>query len=84
MTVRRTPELEAALAAASKTHGLAQYYVDCVRPLLGMPKTQWPRCCGRGCEPCAETLTAVAADVYAALGVDDARGLAHESEEPSR
>ena len=33
---------------------------DCVRPLLNMLKTQWPRCCGRGCEPCAEQLIAVA------------------------
>lgn len=80
MSVRRTPALEAALARASVVHGLADYYVDCVRPLLGMPKTQWPRCCGRGCEPCAETLINVASAVYEALGVDGALGLPHEPE----
>lgn len=68
MTLERTPELEAALAAASEEQGLASYYRDCVRPLLTMPRTQWPRCCGRGCEPCADTLIAVARGVQARLG----------------
>ena len=63
------PELEAALVAASEEHGLASYYRDCVRPLLHMPRTQWPRCCGGGCEPCAETLIAVAHSVQERLGV---------------
>ena len=78
MTVKRTPELEAALAQASDAAGLADYYRDCVRPLLGMPKTQWPRCCGRGCEPCAQTLIDVATDVYARLGVAGDNGLPHD------
>ena len=30
--------------AASEQHGLASYYRDIVRPLLTMPRTQWPRC----------------------------------------
>jgi hypothetical protein len=59
----RTPQLEAALRRASDENNLAEWYRDCVRPLLGMPRTQWPRCCGRGCEPCSETLVAVAARV---------------------
>ncbi len=70
MSLPKTPELEAALVAASEAEGLAEWYRDCVRPLLNMPKTQWPRCCGRGCEPCAETLIAVARGVYERLGVE--------------
>jgi hypothetical protein len=60
MTLPRSPELEAALAQASDEIGLAEWYRDCVRPLLNMPETRWPRCCGRGCEPCADMLIAVA------------------------
>jgi hypothetical protein len=61
------PELEAALAAASDEMGLQPYYRDCVRPLLrGGP---WPRCCGGGCEPCAEALVRVARRVYEILGL---------------
>jgi hypothetical protein len=56
----RSPEFEAALSQASDEHELQDYYRDCVRPLFAMPETQWPRCCGRGCEPCAQTLIAVA------------------------
>jgi hypothetical protein len=60
MTLPRTPELDAALARASDEVGLAPWYRDCVRPLLNMPEERWPRCCGRGCEPCSEMLVAVA------------------------
>jgi hypothetical protein len=56
----RDPALEAALTRASEENALQVYYRDCVRPLLRMPQTQWPRCCGRGCEPCADQLVAVA------------------------
>jgi hypothetical protein len=66
----RTPVFEAALAQASDELDLQEYYRDCVRPLFTMPKTQWPRCCGRGCEPCAETLIAVATRVYELLAKD--------------
>jgi hypothetical protein len=40
LMLERTPELEAALVAASEEHGLASYYRDIVRPLLTMPRTQ--------------------------------------------
>jgi hypothetical protein len=60
MSTPRDETFEAALTRASEEHALAPWYRDCVRPLLNMPKTQWPRCCGRGCEPCAEQLIAVA------------------------
>jgi hypothetical protein len=56
----RTPEFEAALALASEEHRLQPWYRDCVRPLLNMPDTQWPSCCGGGCEPCNAVLVAVA------------------------
>jgi hypothetical protein len=59
-SLARSAEFEAALTRASDEHELADYYRDCVRPLFNMPESQWPRCCGRGCEPCALTLIAVA------------------------
>lgn len=70
MSLPSTPELENALKQACDEVGLQDYYRDCVRPLLGMPKTQWPRCCGRGCEPCTDTLVAVAERVHELLGVE--------------
>ncbi|MDB4987180.1 MAG: hypothetical protein JWN04_2358 [Myxococcaceae bacterium] len=60
-------ELEEALVTASEEVGLQDYYRDMVRPLLRMPRTQWPSCCGGGCEPCAQTLVAVATRVEALL-----------------
>lgn len=60
-------DLEAALQKASAEHGLQDWYRDCVRPLLRMPKTQWPPCCGGGCEPCNQTLIAVAERVQQLL-----------------
>jgi hypothetical protein len=61
------PGVEEALAQASEENGLPVYYRDCVRPLLR--DGPWPRCCGGGCEPCAETLMRVARRVYELLGV---------------
>ena len=66
---REHPQLNAALDQAGEELGLQSYYRDCVRPLFGMPRTQWPRCCGRGCEPCSVTLIAVAQRVYELLGM---------------
>jgi hypothetical protein len=70
MSLPRTPEVEAALAAASDEFGLQDYYRDCVRPLLGVGPEQWPRCCGGQCEPCAQTLINVARRVHRILGLD--------------
>jgi hypothetical protein len=61
------PELDDALARASDEVGLPSYYRDCVRPLLR--EGPWPRCCGGGCEPCAETLKRVARRVFALRAV---------------
>ena len=60
--------LDRALAESAAEGGLPEYYRDCVRPLLRMPVTQWPRCCNGGCDPCSETLRAVAAATLARLG----------------
>lgn len=67
-----TPSLEQALAAASDDFGLPSYYRDCVRPLLNMPRSQWPACCGSNCEPCAQTLINVARAVQKRMGSDEA------------
>ena len=60
--------LDEALTAASAQLALAPYYRDCVRPLLRDPEGHWPRCCGGGCEPCAQTLKLVAARTLELLG----------------
>lgn len=73
-TWRQHPGFEVALARASDELRLASHYRDCVRPLLSMPGTQWPRCCGRGCEPCADELVAVAERVIALLEAGGAGG----------
>jgi hypothetical protein len=70
VTLPRTLEVEDALARASEAVGLAVHYRDCVRPLLGVGAARWPRCCGGGCEPCAETLIEVAKRVHAILAID--------------
>jgi hypothetical protein len=69
MSLPSTPELEAALLQASAEMGLQEYYRDIVRPLLGVGPDRWPRCCGGGCEPCAETLIRVARRVHELLGI---------------
>jgi hypothetical protein len=66
--MERDEALEAALTAASDEHGLQPWYRDCVRPLLRMPETQWPSCCGGSCEPCNQVLVAVAVGVRSRLG----------------
>jgi hypothetical protein len=52
--------LDDALEQASRELGLPSYYVPNVRPLLRDPEGRWPRCCGGGCEPCAQVLVRVA------------------------
>ncbi len=60
--------LDAALTKASDELGLESYYRDCVRPLLGQPREQWPTCCGGTCEPCSQILVLVAHRVQTLLG----------------
>jgi hypothetical protein len=65
--------IEDALASASEEYGLQTYYRDMVKPLLYMPREQWPGCCGGGCEPCAQMLVMVADRTLALLGGPPAR-----------
>ena len=64
-------DLTAALNQAAQQFGLQSYYVDLVRPILRQPREQWPTCCGGGCEPCAQTLVAVADRVQQLLGTGE-------------
>lgn len=48
------------LERACREMGLAPEYLDCVKPLLRLPESAYPRCCGGGCEPCTEALIRVA------------------------
>ena len=60
-------ELTRVLARASDEIGLQEYYRDLVRPILRLPRERWPDCCAGNCEPCAQTLVAVAARVQEIL-----------------
>jgi hypothetical protein len=71
MSLPWSAELERALVTASEELGLKEYYRDNVRPILGTPRAAWPRCCGGDCEPCAQTLGAVAGRVHELLGIED-------------
>lgn len=49
---------------------LQEHYRALVRPLLRMPREQWPTCCGAMCEPCSATLVRVADRTLQLLGTD--------------
>jgi hypothetical protein len=66
----RSPEVDIALKQAAQECGLQDYYRDCVRPLLTMPVTQWPTCCGSNCQPCSLLLVLAATRICALLGID--------------
>lgn len=55
-----TEREKAAIAKASDELGLAEWYRASVNPLLHAEEDRMPSCCGAGCEPCADTLIAVA------------------------
>lgn len=61
-------ELTRALDEAGEEFRLQSYYRDLVRPILKLPRKQWPSCCGGHCEPCAQVLVAVADRVQDLLG----------------
>ena len=62
-------QFASALTKAGEEIGLADYYRSCVRPLFRMPTTQWPSCCGGGCDPCAQQLVALADRICELLNV---------------
>jgi len=74
MGLPRTPENEAVIVAACDEFGLQEWYRDCVRPLLGVDESEWPRCCGGQCEPCSQTLVNVARRVHEKLGLAPSAG----------
>ncbi|ATB32350.1 hypothetical protein [Melittangium boletus] len=61
-------QLNAALRRASEELGFPSYYEACVRPLVRDPEGHWPRCCGGGCDPCAQRLIQVALRTLELLG----------------
>ena len=69
MRLKDTRAFADALAQASAELGLPDYYRPSVRPLFAMPTSQWPSCCGSACEPCAQTLAAVATRTCELLGI---------------
>ncbi len=64
-------ELTQALDQASEEFRLQSHYRDLVRPILKLPRAQWPSCCAGHCEPCSQVLVAVAERVQELLA--DAR-----------
>lgn len=60
--------MDQAIEEASDEVGLAPHYRACVRPLVRDPNGPWPRCCGGGCEPCAQTLVDAAVRALEKLG----------------
>lgn len=62
------PRVQDALTRAADELHLPDYYRSSVRPLVRNPEGRWPRCCGGGCEPCAQTLKRVAARTLGLLG----------------
>ena len=64
-------ELTEAIDVAADEFRLPSYYRDLVRPILNLPRHQWPTCCGGHCEPCAQVLVAVAERVQQRLGQGD-------------
>lgn len=67
----------AAIARASDELGLPTWYRSSVSPLLNLDPDRMPSCCGGGCEPCADTLIAVAERAREILASTD------EAESPS-
>ena len=49
--------VRAAVDEASEEVGLPVWYRSSVMPLMSLPESRMPECCGGGCEPCAGTLT---------------------------
>lgn len=49
-----------AIDEASDEVGLESWYRSCAEPLVFMDASQFPSCCGAGCEPCSHTLIEVA------------------------
>ncbi len=66
----RREDIDVALGQASDESALPEYYRDLVRPLLRMPRSQWPTCCGSTCDPCSVALCRVADRTLSLLNTD--------------
>jgi hypothetical protein len=60
--------LNDAIAQAATEVGFPEHYRQTVRPLVRNPNGRWPRCCGGGCDPCADSLIEVAKRACTLLG----------------
>jgi hypothetical protein len=60
--------LNDAILQAANEIGFPEHYRSTVRPLVRNPNGRWPRCCGAGCDPCADSLIEVAKRACALLG----------------
>ena len=60
--------MDEAIAKAAAEVGFPEHYRSTVRPLVRNPNGRWPRCCGGGCEPCADALIEVALRACQLLG----------------
>ena len=60
--------IDAAIAQASEELGFPAWYRSILKPLVRNPNGRWPRCCGGGCSPCADTLVDVARRACELLG----------------
>jgi len=61
-------EIDDAIRQASEELGFPSYYRSTVRPLVRNPNGRWPRCCGGGCDPCADALIEVGLRACVLLG----------------
>ncbi len=50
------PAVKEAVQQACVDVGLPLAYRSVVRQLLRTPSSEWPACCGEGCNPCQQTL----------------------------
>ena len=49
--------------------GLDRSDAEVIESMLPRPESAWPICCGSGCQPCADDLSAAALRVKARLGL---------------
>lgn len=50
------PAVKEAVERACEDVGLPRVYRSVVSRMLRTPSSEWPACCGEGCNPCQQTL----------------------------
>ena len=71
---------EALIEEVCEKYGIFDTDVFLVRALLGRKPSQWPGCCGSGCSPCMDDVTAAAAEL---LRRSDETSGQNENESPT-